>query len=389
MFDYVIAGCGLAGSVLAERIANELGKRVLVIEKRGHIGGNVYDYYDEAGILVHKYGPHIFHTNAERVWNYLSAFTAWTYYQHEVKGFVDGGLVPIPFNLNSLYQVFSPVRAKRLEEKLTAVFGQAERITIADMRGVDDADVRQLYSYIYDKVFLHYTVKQWGCAPEELDAAVTGRVPVLITRDDRYFRDKYQAMPSGGYTRMIGSMLDNPLIKVLLNTDCREVLDLDGGTGRVRLFGRKYDGTVIYTGMVDELLGYSFGELPYRSVRFEFETFDREYYQTAATVNYPGNYDFTRITEFKQLTGQQAGKTTVVREYPGAFSPERESGEPAYPVLNPDTRLVYERYAKKAAEMGNVVLVGRLAEYAYYDMDKIVLRALEVFDGLRGERSGQ
>lgn len=257
------------------------------------------------------------------------------------------------------------------------------------MRGVDDADVRQLYSYIYDKVFLHYTVKQWGCAPEELDAAVTGRVPVLITRDDRYFRDKYQAMPSGGYTRMIGSMLDNPLIKVLLNTDCREVLDLDGGTGRVRLFGRKYDGTVIYTGMVDELLGYSFGELPYRSVRFEFETFDREYYQTAATVNYPGNYDFTRITEFKQLTGQQAGKTTVVREYPGAFSPERESGEPAYPVLNPDTRLVYERYAKKAAEMGNVVLVGRLAEYAYYDMDKIVLRALEVFDGLRGERSGQ
>ncbi|MED3664710.1 UDP-galactopyranose mutase [Geobacillus stearothermophilus] len=378
MFDYVIIGTGFAGSVLAERIATQLNKKVLMIEKRNHIGGNAYDSYDSQGILIHNYGPHIFHTKVKKVWDYLSNFTDWHLYHHKVLGVIDGQKVPIPFNLNSINQVFPKNLAERLEKKLIENFGYNKKVPILKLREVEDTDLKFLADYIYEKVFLGYTTKQWGVTPEELDPSVTGRVPVYISRDDRYFQDPYQGMPKEGYTKLFERMLDHENIKILLNTDYKEVLQFNFETGEASLFGQKFRGQIIYTGPIDYFFDYKFGQLPYRSLNFVFEQFNQEQVQEVGTVNYPNDYNFTRITEFKHLTNQSSDKTTIVKE----FSQEYIPGEniPYYPIKNENNLELYRLYKKEARKYENLIFIGRLAEYQYYDMDMVVAKALKLFE---------
>ena len=366
-FDWLIVGAGYSACVLAERIASQLGQRVLIVERRDHIGGNAYDYFNEHGILVHKYGPHIFHTKSKKVWDYLSQFTEWRPYFHHVLGVVDGKKVPIPFNLNSLYALFPPRYAEKLEGLLLEHYGFGVKIPILKLRESASGDLSFLADYIYEKVFYRYTIKQWELKPEELDRAVTGRVPVYISRDDRYFQDPYQAMPKHGYTEMFRRMLDQPNIKVLLNTDYREIIN-DVKFNRM-----------IYTGPIDTFFDYMYGELPYRSLRFQFETLDQEYYQEVGTVNYPNEYDITRITEQKYLSGQTLPKTTLVMEYPQPYVTGKN--DPYYPIPREENRERYDLYLKESQELkGTVIFAGRLAEYKYYDMDQAALRALSLFE---------
>ncbi|MFV9510453.1 UDP-galactopyranose mutase [Tepidibacillus sp. LV47] len=380
MFDYIIVGAGFAGSVMAERIATQLNKKVLVIEKRNHIGGNCYDYKDENNILIHKYGPHIFHTNSKSVWDYLSQFTDWEIYHHRVRAMVDGKKVTIPFNLNTLYEVFPTTLANKLENKLLEKFEYNAKVPILELKKSTDSDLQFLAQYIYEKIFLHYTAKQWKKNPEEIDEAVTARVPVFIGRDDRYFNDIYQAMPKEGYTKIFERMLNHPNIKLLLNTDYKEVAELRDD--KFYLFGNEFKGKIIFTGMIDELFNYKFGELKYRSLQIKFETLETESFQEVATVNYPNNYDFTRITEFKKLHPVKNNKTVILKEYPEEFIIGKNT--PYYPVFTDEEKEKYDRYKEYAANFKNIILLGRLAEYRYYDMDDIVERALEVYSSIIG-----
>jgi len=378
LFDYVIVGSGFAGSVIAERIANVLNKKVLVIEKRNHIGGNCYDYRTKERIIVHKYGPHLFHTNYKEVFDYLSNFTDWHIYHHKVLAFIDGKKVPIPFNLNTLYRVFPETLARRIEEKLLSRYSYNSKIPILELRKKSDNELKFLAEYIYEKVFLNYTAKQWGMKPEEIDPEVTARVPVFVGRDDRYFNDNYQAVPCEGYTKIFERMLFHPNIKLLLNTDFREVMKVDLEAKKIYLFKQEFKGKVIFTGMVDELFEYKFGELPYRSLDLKFETLDVEYFQEVATINYPNDYDFTRITEFKHIHPANTKRTVILKEYPKTYEVGKDI--PYYPLFTIENQELYYKYKELAKEFENLILVGRLAEYKYYDMDDIVKRALEIFE---------
>ena len=366
MFDYLIVGAGYAGAVLAERLADS-GKKILILDKRPHIGGNAFDKFDNAGILIHPYGPHIFHTNSLEVFSYLSRFTAWRAYQHRVLGLVDGNLVPVPFNLNSLRQLFPAGYAARLEEKLLGQYGYSLKVPILKMREETDPDLKYLAEYVYKNVFLGYTKKQWERTPEELDASVTSRVPVAISKDDRYFGDTHQAMPMYGYTRMFEQMLAHPNIKIMLNTDYREITSFVP-------FER-----MIYTGPIDAFFNYKYGHLPYRSLEFVHQTIQTAQYQPVGTVNYPNDYQYTRITEFKHLTGQQHPSSSIVFEYPKA------DGDPYYPIPMPENNELYKRYEQAAALESKVTFVGRLATYKYYNMDQIVAQALVTFKRLIAE----
>jgi len=365
--DYLIVGAGFAGCVLAERIASQCAKRVLIVERRRHIGGNAYDYYNEHGILVHKYGPHVFHTNVKQVVEYLSEFTQWLPYCHRVLAMIDGMRVPIPFNLNSLYALLPATLAKRAEESLVAEYQYGASVPILDMMASPSEELRWVAQYIYDSMFAGYCRKQWGMRPEDLDPSVSARVPVRISRDDRYFRDVYQLMPAQGYTQLLSRMIERRGIQVLLNADFREVAQ-----------EIKYE-RLIYTGQIDEYCQYVHGELPYRSVRFDLHTFNCDWYQEAAVVNYPNEHDFTRITECKRLTGQRALGTTVAFEFPQDYIPGRN--EPYYPVPTEGNQERFARYKDEVAGLkGNVIFLGRLAEYRYYNMDQVVARALAVFE---------
>lgn len=365
--DWLIVGAGFTGATLAERIASQLDKRVLVIDRRDHIGGNAYDEYNEHGILVHRYGPHIFHTNSQRIWQYLSQFTTWRPYYHRVLGMVQGTLVPIPFNLNSLYAVFPERHARKLEGKLLQRYRYGEKVPILKMKEETDPDLRFLAEFVYEEVFLGYTLKQWGTSPEELDPSVTARVPVHISRDNRYFQDRYQGIPAEGYTVLIRRMLRHPNIQVLLNADYRDVATAIRYTG------------LIYTGPIDEYFEYMYGRLPYRSVNFEFQTLDQEWYQEVGTVNFPNEHDYTRITEMKHLTGQTHPRTTIVKEYPMPHDPPHT--EPYYPVPSSSSQELYAAYAKEASKLkGKVWFAGRLGDYRYYNMDQAIGRALALFE---------
>ncbi len=366
-FDWLIVGAGFTGAVLAERIASQLNQRVLLVEQRNHIGGNAYDYYDEHGVLVHQYGPHIFHTNAKHVWDYLSNFTAWRPYYHQVLGVVDGRQVPIPFNLNSLYDLFPPRYADSLAEQLLQQYGFNVKVPILKiMDSAGSPDLQFLAKYIYDNVFQSYTLKQWNLKPEELSPAVTARVPIYISRDDRYFQDSYQGMPKLGYTALFQNLLNHPNIKVLLNTDYREIID-----------EVQYQ-RMVYTGPIDSFFDHMHGELPYRSLRFNFIHDTSKLVQSVGTVNYPNEYDYTRITEFKHLTGQRCHGTTYIEEYPEPYV--RGENIPYYPIPKDEYKALFRQYQQEAERLqGKVIFAGRLADYQYYNMDQAVARALSLF----------
>ena len=379
MFDSVIIGAGVAGSVAARELA-ESGRSVLVLEQRRHIGGNCYDEPDEHGILIHKYGPHIFHTKEKKAYDYLSRFTDWYAFGHEVVANVHGRLIPVPFNLNTLHMIYEKDKADALEKKLAETFGMGSRVPILKLREQDDPEIRKIADYVYENIFLHYTMKQWGQTPEEIDPAVTGRVPVVISYDNRYFQEPWQGMPLHGYTAMFEKMLDHPKIRVETGVDARSRMKFD--EGQVYLDGVPFGGEVIYTGPVDELFGCCFGRLPYRSLRFDFEYLDQEDYQGHSVVNYTVSEDFTRITEFKYLTGQKAPGTTIVREYPFAYT-GAEGEIPYYSIANDRNQALYERYRALAERFPRVWLLGRLAEYKYYNIDAMVLKALELTEKIR------
>jgi UDP-galactopyranose mutase len=367
VFDYLIVGAGYAGSVLAERLARGSGKKVLLVDRRPHIGGNAYDCYDDAGILIHKYGPHIFHTNSKEVFEYLSTFTEWRPYEHRVKASVDGQLVPIPINLDTINQLYGLSLNSMEVEGFFASMAEARD----SIRTSEDVVVARVGRELYEKFFRGYTRKQWGLDPSQLDAMVTSRVPVRTNRDDRYFTDTYQAMPQRGYTRMFERMLDHPNIKVLLNCDYREIKNEVA-----------YD-KLIFTGPVDEFFDYRYGKLPYRSLRFDFRTVNEEWAQSAAVVNYPNEHLYTRVTEFKRLTGQEHSKSTLVYEFPQA------EGDPYYPVPRPENAELYKKYQALAEATPDVQFVGRLATYKYYNMDQVVGQALSVYARLAGQKRAE
>jgi UDP-galactopyranose mutase len=361
-FDYLIVGAGFAGSVHAERLASQADKRVLIVERRNHIGGNAYDHYDDAGILIHKYGPHIFHTNASEVFAYLSQFTEWRAYQHRVLASIDGRLVPIPINLDTINQLYGlKLSSFELKQFFESVAEPREAI-----RTSEDVVVSKVGRELYEKFFRNYTRKQWGVDPSELDASVTSRVPTRTNRDDRYFTDRYQAMPLHGYTRMFERMLAHPNIKIMLNTDYREIEEI--------IPYRE----MVYTGPIDEFFCMRYGKLPYRSLDFKFETVHVPRHQPAAVINFPNEYAYTRVTEFKYLTGQEHAKTSLVYEYPQA------DGDPYYPVPRPENAELYKRYKALADATPGVHFVGRLATYKYYNMDQVVAQALAVFERIMG-----
>lgn len=375
MYDAVVIGSGIAGAAAARVLAEEQGKQVLVLERRPHIGGNCYDREDEYGILIHQYGPHIFHTNDEEVYAWLSRFTDWYEFGHEVVARVGERLIPVPFNLNTLKMVYGEEKGERLAGKLANTFGAGARVPILKLREQTDPEIQAIADFVYENIFLKYTMKQWGQKPEEIDPAVTGRVPVVISYDNRYFGDKYQGMPKDGYTPMFEKILAHPGIEVRTGTDAREILELRKEEGKVYLEGREFDGAVIYTGAADELFGCRYGRLPYRSLRFDFEHYRIPDYQGHSVVNYTVSEEFTRITEFKHLTGQKVEGTTIVKEYPFAYT-GAEGEIPYYAILNEENLALYRRYAALAEKFPDFYLLGRLAEYKYYNIDAMAARAL-------------
>ncbi|MDD3668891.1 MAG: UDP-galactopyranose mutase [Alphaproteobacteria bacterium] len=356
----LIVGCGISGASLARKLA-EAGEQVVIIDAKDHIAGNCHDYNDN-GIMVQKYGAHIFHTNDKEVWDFLSRFTDWYPYQHKVLGLIDGQFVPIPFNLNSLHALFPGFMADELEKRLLENFGLNKKIPILQLRKTGNKDLEMLADYIYEKVFLQYTLKQWGLAPDQIDPNVTERVPVYTGRDNRYFAaDKYQGIPAEGFTEMVRKMLDHNDIQVKLNTPFDKTMEYK------QLF---------YTGAIDEFFDYFWGELPYRSLRFQFAQYNFPKFQQSAVVNWPCNYDWTKSDEHKYFLNDQSDKTIISYEYPEAF--QRGVNERYYPIQNDESASLYSKYLEQAKSLKNVHFLGRLGDYKYYDMDKAVARVLEL-----------
>lgn len=362
MFDYLVVGAGFAGATIAERLAAHAGKRVLICDKRPHVGGNAFDYHDEYGVLIHKYGPHIFHTNSAEVFKYLSRFTAWRPYQHRVLASVDGQLVPIPINLDTVNQLYG---TRFTTPELEAYF-QSVAEPRSPLKTSEDVIISRVGRELYEKFFRNYTRKQWGMDPSELDASVTARVPVRTNRDDRYFTDTYQSMPLHGYTRMFERMLQHPNIHVLLNSDYREIRSL---------IPHKH---LIYSGPIDEYFDFPFGKLPYRSLQFQWETRDQPVAQSAPVINYPNDHLYTRVTEFKYLSGQHHPKTTLVYEYPA------DEGDPYYPVPTAANAALYAKYQALGTATPEVQFLGRLGTYRYYNMDQVVAQALAHYAKMAG-----
>jgi UDP-galactopyranose mutase len=358
VFDYLIVGAGFAGSVLAERLASQRGARVLLCDKRSHVGGNAYDRLDEHGVLIHQYGPHIFHTASAKIFRYLSQFTEWRPYEHRVRASVDGRLVPFPINVDTVNMIYG---LRLAADEMEAYFARVAE-PVAHARTSEQAVVGKVGRDLYEKFFRNYTRKQWGLDPSELDASVAARVPARSNHDDRYFTDEFQAMPLHGFTRLFENMLDHPNITLALGVDYRDV---------ARDAGFK---EMVYTGPIDAFFDDRYGRLPYRSIEFRFETHDREVFQPAAVINYPNEHAYTRITEFKYLTGQRHSKTTVVYEFP------TDGGDPYYPVPRDQNAELYRRYKALADATPNVRFVGRLATYKYYNMDQVVGQALAAFE---------
>ncbi|MBO6273186.1 UDP-galactopyranose mutase [bacterium] len=363
----LVVGAGFSGATIANLLADKADEKVLIIDKNSHIGGSCYDYRDKNGIMIQAYGSHIFHTNSEKVWSYLKQFTDFNTYMHKVIGLLDGIETHIPFNFNTLYDVFPKSYAELLEHKLLDNFNINTKVPILEFQKQDDDDLKYLANYVYDKIFLHYTTKQWGVSPTDVDDAVTARIPVYLSKDDRYFQDKYQGIPLNGYTTVIKNMLSHKNIKVKLNTDYKSINM------------KKFD-KIFFTGSIDEFFGYKFGQLPYRSVKFKLETHNKEFYQSNAVVNYPCNYDFTRIHEYKYYLDDKSDKTVIAKEYSEEFEPGKN--ERYYPIPNDDNSDLYHKYLYESEKLKNVYFLGRLGDYTYYNMDGAIERAINLYESL-------
>jgi len=395
-FDAIVAGAGFAGATIARELAERGQKQVLVIDRREHPGGNAYDHLDSQGVLVHAYGPHIFHTNSERVFDYLSRFTDWNDYQHQVVANIDGQYIPVPFNLNSLAAVFSGQKGADLLRALLDAYPLGTRVGILDLKATPDPLLAELSDYIYSHIFEYYTMKQWGLAPDQIDPSVTARVPVLVDYDNRYFQDTWQGLPRHGYTALFESLLDHPNIELQLGVDACDLLAFSGekdeseGRGeqpaysQITVQEKPYKGLVIYTGALDELLDWRFGILPYRSLNFVNRQYDQKHVQPTGTVNFTVSEDYTRTTEYTWMTQQEIDVTTVTEEYPCAFE-DPKTQIPYYPVNNDDSQAAYQRYLDLVSGVDNLILLGRLAEYRYYNIDQVVLSALQLADRLLTE----
>ena len=390
-FDIVVVGAGFAGAVAARQLSQLGSKKVLIIEKRNHIAGNMYDEFDDAGILVHRYGPHIFHTNDQRVFAFLRTFGGFSNYKHSVLADINGEYMPVPFNKTSMELAFGEERAEQLTQKLIDTFGDECNVTINELREEDDPELAEIADYVYKNIFLYYTQKQWGQTPEQVDPSVVARVPIRISRDDRYFQDKFQGMPIDGYTKMFENMLDWPDITVCLNTEAESVFDLDfesndedAQLSAIKIKDKVFNGPIIYTGPLDELFLSRFGRLPYRSLDFVYETIDQDHVLPCATVNYTVSEDYTRITEFKYMTLYGGNdKTTIMKEYPRAYENPRTQ-IPYYAIINEENIAHYNRYLRLTQSLPNFYPLGRLAEYRYYNMDVIVRRALDLVEKILG-----
>ncbi len=364
----LVIGAGFSGVTIARLLADK-GEQVLIIDKRNHIAGNSFDYKDKNGIVIHKYGSHIFHTSNHKVWNFLRRFSDFNTYLHKVKAVIDGIETCIPFNLDTIKDLFPESLSKKLEEKLLSNFSYNQRISILELQKYNDKDLNFLADYIYEKVFLNYSKKHWGMTIDQLDSFVSSRVPVLVGRNPNYFHDTYQGIPMSGYTSMVENMLDNKNIEIRLKVDSSEIVSPDRCSEFKRVFN---------TASIDEFFGYKYGKLPYRSVRFDMIELDTPYYQNNSVINYPCNYDFTRIHEFKYYLNNKCDKTVIAKEYAEDF--EAEKNERCYPILNIANRKLCEKYQEDANKIKNLIFLGRLGEYKYYDMDKAIARALEVMD---------
>lgn len=387
-YDALVVGSGFAGSVVAREFADRSDMKVLVVEKKSHIAGNMYDDFNEAGLLVHRYGPHIFHTNDKRVFDYVLQFSEWYDYSHKVLADWYETYMPVPFNKTSMEIAFGKEKASRLIDKLIETFGDERKVTITELRSMKDTDLAEIADFVYENVFLYYTQKQWGLTPEEVDPSVTARVPVFISRDDRYFQDTYQGMPKDGYTVLFENLLNHPNIDVCLDSDAESILELEfkgseefAPLSEIKIKGHTFNGPIIYTGPLDELFLSRFGRLPYRSLDFVYETYDKEHVLPCGTVNYTVTEDYTRVTEFKYLTGQIHPQTTIMKEYSRSYD-DPKNQIPYYAIINEENEAHYQKYLSLTKSLDNFFPLGRLAEYRYYNMDVIIARALDLADRL-------
>ncbi|MDE4078023.1 UDP-galactopyranose mutase [Candidatus Methanosphaera massiliense] len=379
-YDFIIVGAGIAGLTVAEQVANRLNKKVLLIDKRDHIGGNCYDYYNEEGILVHKYGPHIFHTDSIKVYKYLSRFTNWNIYNHKVVGKIDGDYVPLPFNLISIDKCM-PEESEDIKTALLEKYNVNDKIPIHELKKSDDPNIEKLADYLYNEIYLNYTLNQWGYRPEELDSAIMEQLPLHLSYDCRYYQDIYQGVPTNGYAQMFQNMISNHNINILLEKDYHDVLNIDFENKKIYYHDEEFKGQVIFTGMIDEFFNFIYGRLPYRSLILMDETVDRPHFQDNATINYPNEYHFTRITEYKYITGQQSFKSAVQFEFPIDYNPNYpESNIPYYPIPREENQELYERYLELSEKFPQVSFIGRLAQYKNLNMDQVVKEALELVE---------
>ena len=387
-FDVLVVGAGFAGATIANKKAKQ-GKKVLLIDKRNHIGGNMFEKFDINGVRIHLYGPHIFHTNSKEVFDYLKNFSKFFPYEHQVLGKINNKFVPIPFNFTSLEILFSKEEANAIKNDLKKEFGEIERVSILELVNSQNDNIKKFGEFVYKNVFENYTAKQWGTTIDKIDKSVINRVPVVLGYDSRYFGDKYQYMPEEGFTKLFENMLKQENIDIKLNTNIKDILKFDFENKKTIINYDEFDGEIYFTGAIDELLDYKYGALPYRTLELKFEQIESTIYQPNSVVNYPNDEKFTRITEFKYLTKQKIeGKTTILKEYPAQYDVnDKRFSDPYYPIANSENITIYNKYKADLDMFKNIKLCGRLAEYKYYNMDAVIERALKLCEEGNNEKS--
>ena len=382
-YDVIIVGAGFAGATLANKFSSD-NKKVLIIDKRNHIGGNMYEEIRKNGVRTHLYGPHIFHTNDKEVFEYLKEFTDFYFYEHKVLANINNILVPVPFNFKSIELLFNKDEAESIKNKLKEKYKGLEKVSILDLLNDKDKQIKQFGEFVYENIFVHYTAKQWNTSIDNVDKSVINRVPVLLGYDDRYFQDKYQFMPKNGYNKIFENMLNNKNITIKCNTKASSILSIKDN--KIYVNNNIYNGIVIYTGPIDELFDYTYGALPYRSLKLKFEDKKMNYYQPTSVINYTISEKYTRITEFKYLTNEINDKnTTILKEYPLTYNYKNENHIPYYSIINDKNLALYNKYYEKAKKIDNLYLCGRLAEYKYYNMDAVIRRAIDLYTSIKGE----